>query len=40
MREQTDGLHVIDAIMIFRENIRPEWEEPVSAEPGPPLALA
>ena len=25
-REST-RLHVIDAVMIFRENIRPEWED-------------
>jgi translation initiation factor 4E len=34
VREQPDGLHVIDAIMIFRENIRPEWEDKVNATGG------
>jgi translation initiation factor 4E len=35
VREQTDGsLHVIDAIMIFRENIRPEWEDKMNAKGG------
>jgi len=34
VREQFDGLHVIDAIMIFRENIRPEWEDKLNATGG------
>eukprot|EP00927_Polykrikos_kofoidii_P006753 TRINITY_DN12736_c0_g2_i1.p1 TRINITY_DN12736_c0_g2~~TRINITY_DN12736_c0_g2_i1.p1 ORF type:complete len:250 (+),score=40.49 TRINITY_DN12736_c0_g2_i1:61-750(+) len=34
VREQSDGLHVIDAIMIFRENIRPEWEDKTNATGG------
>lgn len=34
VREQSDGLHVIDAIMIFRENIRPEWEDKQNATGG------
>jgi len=34
VREQPDGLHVIDAIMIFRENIRPEWEDKMNANGG------
>lgn len=34
VREQTDGLHVIDAIMIFRENVRPEWEDKLNAQGG------
>ena len=34
VREQPDGLHVIDAIMIFRENIRPEWEDKMNATGG------
>lgn len=34
VREQQDGLHVIDAVMIFRENIRPEWEDPANATGG------
>merc|ERR1719424_2416066 len=34
VREQPDGLHVIDAIMIFRENIRPEWEDKLNATGG------
>jgi len=34
VREQSDGLHVIDAIMIFRENIRPEWEDKMNANGG------
>lgn len=34
VREQPDGLHVIDAIMIFRENVRPEWEDPMNATGG------
>lgn len=34
VREQSDGLHVIDALMIFRENIRPEWEDKMNATGG------
>jgi len=34
VREQPDGLHVIDAIMIFRDNIRPEWEDKMNATGG------
>jgi len=34
VREQPDGLHVIDAIMIFRDGIRPEWEDKANAQGG------
>lgn len=34
VREQPDGLHVIDALMIFREDIRPEWEDKMNAQGG------
>merc|ERR1719503_314531 len=34
VREQPDGLHVIDAVMIFRDNIRPEWEDKMNANGG------
>jgi len=34
VREQSDGLHVIDAIMIFRDNIRPEWEDKMNSTGG------
>merc|ERR1712113_763149 len=34
VREQPDGLHVIDAIMLFRDNIRPEWEDKMNATGG------
>jgi len=34
VREQPDGLHVIDAIMIFRDSIRPEWEDKMNANGG------
>jgi len=36
VREQPDGkgLAVIDAIMIFRDNIRPEWEDKMNAQGG------
>jgi translation initiation factor 4E len=34
VREQPDGLHVIDAIMIFREEVRPEWEDKMNANGG------
>jgi len=34
VREQSDGIHVIDAIMIFRDNIKPEWEDKANATGG------
>merc|ERR1712183_727747 len=34
VREQPDGLHVIDAIMIFREGVRPEWEDKLNESGG------
>lgn len=34
VREQDDGLHVIDAIMIFRDDIRPEWEDKMNSNGG------
>merc|ERR1712216_503333 len=34
VREQPEGLNVIDAIMIFREDIRPEWEDKMNATGG------
>merc|ERR1712007_146261 len=34
VREQSDGLHVVDALMIFRESIRPEWEDEKNANGG------
>merc|ERR1719329_2051792 len=34
VREQPDGLHVIDALMIFRDGVRPEWEDPLNANGG------
>jgi len=34
IREQSDGLHVIDAVMIFRDGIRPEWEDKANATGG------
>jgi len=34
VREKPDGQQVIDAIMIFRENIRPEWEDTMNASGG------
>jgi len=34
VREQADGLHVIDAIMIFRDDIRPEWEDKMNSNGG------
>lgn len=32
-------LHVIDAVMIFRENIRPEWEVPAGGWKGAVVAF-
>merc|ERR1719469_1587060 len=34
VREQPDGLHVIDAIMIFRDGVKPEWEDKLNANGG------
>jgi len=34
VRETPDGQQVIDAIMIFRENVRPEWEDATNASGG------
>eukprot|EP00747_Dinoflagellata_sp_TGD_P166636 gnl/TRDRNA2_/TRDRNA2_189725_c0_seq1.p1 gnl/TRDRNA2_/TRDRNA2_189725_c0~~gnl/TRDRNA2_/TRDRNA2_189725_c0_seq1.p1 ORF type:complete len:228 (-),score=47.75 gnl/TRDRNA2_/TRDRNA2_189725_c0_seq1:37-720(-) len=34
VREQPDGLHVIDAVMLFRDNVRPEWEDKMNAQGG------
>jgi len=34
VREQADGLHVIDALMIFRDGVRPEWEDKMNASGG------
>lgn len=34
VREHPDGLRVIDALMIFQENIRPEWEDKMNANGG------
>jgi len=34
VREQPDGLHVIDALMIFRDGVRPEWEDPLNSSGG------
>lgn len=34
VREQPDGLHVIDAIMIFRDGVKPEWEDKLNASGG------
>eukprot|EP00429_Kryptoperidinium_foliaceum_P138572 CAMPEP_0176273440 /NCGR_PEP_ID=MMETSP0121_2-20121125/46221_1 /TAXON_ID=160619 /ORGANISM="Kryptoperidinium foliaceum, Strain CCMP 1326" /LENGTH=226 /DNA_ID=CAMNT_0017613625 /DNA_START=73 /DNA_END=753 /DNA_ORIENTATION=- len=34
VREQPDGLHVIDALMIFRDGVRPEWEDKLNAQGG------
>eukprot|EP00929_Paragymnodinium_shiwhaense_P121361 TRINITY_DN9358_c0_g2_i1.p1 TRINITY_DN9358_c0_g2~~TRINITY_DN9358_c0_g2_i1.p1 ORF type:complete len:225 (+),score=55.10 TRINITY_DN9358_c0_g2_i1:82-756(+) len=34
VREEPDGLHVIDAIMIFRDGVKPEWEDPMNAQGG------
>mmetsp|Transcript_35904 Transcript_35904/g.86431 ORF Transcript_35904/g.86431 Transcript_35904/m.86431 type:complete len:226 (+) Transcript_35904:44-721(+) len=34
VREQKDGLHTIDSLMLFREGIRPEWEDGANATGG------
>merc|ERR1719198_758480 len=34
VREQADGLHAIDAVMIFRDDIRPEWEDKMNSGGG------
>merc|ERR1712125_195339 len=34
IRELDEGANVIDAIMIFRESIKPEWEDETNAKGG------
>mmetsp|Transcript_71487 Transcript_71487/g.198426 ORF Transcript_71487/g.198426 Transcript_71487/m.198426 type:complete len:229 (-) Transcript_71487:225-911(-) len=34
VREKPEGMQVIDSIMIFRDNIRPEWEDGMNATGG------
>mmetsp|Transcript_160114 Transcript_160114/g.513707 ORF Transcript_160114/g.513707 Transcript_160114/m.513707 type:complete len:228 (-) Transcript_160114:74-757(-) len=34
VREQPDGLHIIDALMIFRDGVRPEWEDKLNSAGG------
>merc|ERR1719373_1022415 len=34
IRELDEGVNVIDAIMIFKENIKPEWEDETNAKGG------
>lgn len=34
IREQDDQLNVVDALMVFREGVRPEWEDTVNATGG------
>lgn len=34
VREKPEGSQIIDSIMIFREGIRPEWEDPMNAKGG------
>lgn len=34
VRETVHGVNVLDAIMIFKEGIRPEWEDPDNAKGG------
>lgn len=29
-----DGFHVVDALMLFRENVAPQWEDPMNADGG------
>merc|ERR1711974_7889 len=34
VRETAQGQEVVDAIMLFRDNIKPEWEDQVNAKGG------
>lgn len=34
VREKGEGVHAIDALMIFREGVRPEWEDQFNAKGG------
>jgi translation initiation factor 4E len=34
VRENGDSRSVVDALMVFREGIKPEWEDPVNASGG------
>jgi translation initiation factor 4E len=34
VREDSDGVHVVDALMIFREGVKPEWEDKMNAHGG------
>mmetsp|Transcript_1527 Transcript_1527/g.4182 ORF Transcript_1527/g.4182 Transcript_1527/m.4182 type:complete len:230 (+) Transcript_1527:64-753(+) len=34
VRERADGVHTVDAIMLFKSPIRPKWEDPKNADGG------
>eukprot|EP00386_Alphamonas_edax_P014169 GDKI01043578.1.p1 GENE.GDKI01043578.1~~GDKI01043578.1.p1 ORF type:complete len:250 (+),score=80.68 GDKI01043578.1:95-844(+) len=34
VRETSDSHHLIDAIMVFREGVKPQWEDPANANGG------
>lgn len=34
VRERKDGLYSVDSLMLFREGIRPEWEDPANEKGG------
>merc|ERR1719265_2101283 len=34
VREDGDGVHVVDALMVFRDGINPEWEDSMNANGG------
>jgi translation initiation factor 4E len=34
VREEGDAVHIVDALMIFREGIKPEWEDKMNANGG------
>eukprot|EP00929_Paragymnodinium_shiwhaense_P061911 TRINITY_DN30922_c0_g1_i1.p1 TRINITY_DN30922_c0_g1~~TRINITY_DN30922_c0_g1_i1.p1 ORF type:complete len:228 (+),score=52.03 TRINITY_DN30922_c0_g1_i1:86-769(+) len=34
VRESTEGVHLIDSLMVFRDKVRPEWEDPLNARGG------
>merc|ERR1711964_571789 len=34
VREDGDGVHIVDALMIFREGIKPEWDDKANANGG------
>jgi translation initiation factor 4E len=34
VREDTEGVHIVDALMVFRDGIKPEWEDKMNQNGG------